>query len=158
MPVRRSERRAGLVNRARSVQLRRRAPIFQAVRSGILRLISARLSVRVRSSPTSRGGSSMVEHVKRPVRFSPGFTFLGSEGEDTSLEIESRAVVRAMAANTSARHPRKRTREGLQGTSPVFSQKTFVGGSEDTVASVRAAPLRRRRSLVRFQPAFFMRR
>lgn len=75
VPVRRSERRADPVSRTRPVRPRRRAPIFQVVRSGLLRLISAWLSVRIRSSPTSQGGSSKVEHVIHLVRFSPGFFF-----------------------------------------------------------------------------------
>ena len=104
MPVRRSERRADLVSRTRPVRLtrfarglaphllvrrsaslhRRRAPIFQAVRSGLLRFKRAWLSVRIRSSPTSRGGSSTVEHVKTLCSVFSWNSFSGSEDEATS--------------------------------------------------------------------------
>ena len=53
-PVRRSERRAGFVNWTRPVRLRRRAPIFQVVRSGLLRL-SAR-GCRFESDPLQHHG------------------------------------------------------------------------------------------------------
>jgi hypothetical protein len=95
IPVRRSERRAGRVSRTRPVRLtrfvrglaphllvrrsaslhRRRAPIFQIVRSGLLRFKRAWLSVRVRPSPESGGGSSTVEHVNALVGFLLGFSF-----------------------------------------------------------------------------------
>lgn len=98
-----------------------RAPFnFQAVRSGLLRFYAR--GCRFKSDPSLhlREGSSMVEHVIVLWSAFSWFPFLGSEGKDTSLQLEARAwrepwlQIRAPVSYVSKR------REGLQGTLPMF--------------------------------------
>ena len=85
----------------------------------------------------------MVEHVNIPWSIFSRFLFLGSEGEDTSLQLESRAwcepwlQIRAPVVRENGRQ------EGLQGPSPVFLPEKLFGGSERAVTSENA-PVERR--------------
>ena len=163
MPVRRSERRAGFVNRSRPVQLRRRAPIFQVVRSGLLRFKRAWLSVRIRSSPTSRGGSSTVEHVNTLCSVFSWDSFSGSEDEATSPPRRIAAASPFPPARWDAKMSAYATRERRAGRalgdlnrrtyaqatsltfwespSSAFLPKLFLG-SEGEVTSLLTKPCR----------------
>ena len=90
--------------------------IFQAVRSGLLRFKRAWLPVRIRPSPTSRGGSSRVEHVNTPVRLFSWILFLGSEDKVTSATMKSPFPRQQRMRKRAPTCSGSRGSEGLQGT------------------------------------------
>ena len=146
MPVRRSERRADLVSRTRPVRLRRRAPIFQVVRSGLLRFKRAWLSVRIRSSPTSRGGSSTVEHVNTLCSVFSWDSFSGSEDEATSPPRRIAAASPVPPARWDAKTIACAKRERRAGRAPgdprLWFSRNFFWGSEGEVTSLLTKPCR----------------
>jgi hypothetical protein len=121
-----------------------------------IRVTSLTTRVVVGSSPTLpiilRGGSSMGRARYRLWSVFSWISFLGSEGEATSLQSEPRAwrepwlQIRAPTVYVSKRW------EGLQGDFACVSPRIYFGGSENAVTPVRAAPFRWSRSLVRYQP------
>lgn len=126
---------------------------FKAVRSELLRLLRAWLSVRVRFSPSFYGEvAQLVEHVIVSGRCSPGFLFWAVKVKLLRSNPNPRAwrepwlQIRAPVVYVSKRG------EGLQGNFACVSPRIYFGGSENAVTPVRAAPFRWSRSLVRYQP------
>lgn len=163
MPVRRSERRAGLVNRRGRCDSGDGLHFnFRAVKSGLLRLISAWLSVRVR--PFSQWeGSSMVEHVNIPWSVFSRHTLSGSEDEATSPPRRIAAASPFPPARWDAKTSACRTRERCVGRAPgaplvCFSPENLFLGSEGEVTSLETNPMpwcKSRRTSPVFLPELF---
>jgi hypothetical protein len=102
------------------------------------------MSVQVRPSPTSRGGSSRVEHVNTPVRFSPEIPFRAVKVG--LLRTRRRPYVPRLSGKRGCENerPRESLRAGrASGTPRLLFSRILFGGSERAVTSVNALVVRR---------------